>query len=127
MARTRVVCCRGVDLSDAPPVFPLLLVAFTFKLCRHTHPTPFCQPLSALVSFALPKMEEKTTETVTPLKAAAHNTHDVEHIHEEPKAGYMQGWALGTLVMAFMSISLVLALDNTILGPASCLKKSALY
>ncbi|KAH7322469.1 major facilitator superfamily domain-containing protein [Stachybotrys elegans] len=63
-------------------------------------------------------MEEKATETATLPTTTALNSHDVEHVDEEPKGGYMQGWALGTLVLAFMSISFVLALDNTILATA---------
>ena len=35
---------------------------------------------------------------------------------EQPTTGYMQGWALASLTLAFMSICLVLAIDNTILG-----------
>lgn len=35
---------------------------------------------------------------------------------EQPETGYMQGWALASLTLAFMSICLVLAIDNTILG-----------
>lgn len=38
---------------------------------------------------------------------------------EEQDAKYMQGWALVSLTVAFMSISFVLALDNTILGTTS--------
>ena len=32
-----------------------------------------------------------------------------------PETRYMQGWALASLTLAFMSICLVLAIDNTIL------------
>jgi hypothetical protein len=35
---------------------------------------------------------------------------------EQPATGYMQGWALASFTLAQMSICLVLAIDNTILG-----------
>lgn len=35
---------------------------------------------------------------------------------EKHSAEYLQGWALTSLTLAFMSICFVLALDNTILG-----------
>ncbi|KAJ5150849.1 uncharacterized protein N7482_010101 [Penicillium canariense] len=42
---------------------------------------------------------------------------------EQPATGYMQGWALACLTLAFMSICLVLAIDNTILyGTAADLR-----
>lgn len=40
------------------------------------------------------------------------NTKDTE---DQPETRYMQGWALASLTLAFMSICLVLAIDNTIL------------
>lgn len=35
---------------------------------------------------------------------------------EQPATKHMQGWALASLTLAFMSICFVLAIDNTILG-----------
>ncbi|EPS25878.1 hypothetical protein PDE_00814 [Penicillium oxalicum 114-2] len=43
------------------------------------------------------------------------NTKDTE---DQPETRYMQGWALASLTLAFMSICLVLAIDNTILSTA---------
>ncbi|KAJ5804923.1 hypothetical protein N7474_010810 [Penicillium riverlandense] len=43
------------------------------------------------------------------------NTKDTD---DQPETRYMQGWALASLTLAFMSICLVLAIDNTILSTA---------
>ncbi|PVH98325.1 MFS general substrate transporter, partial [Periconia macrospinosa] len=43
------------------------------------------------------------------------NTKDTD---DQPETKYMQGWALASLTLAFMSICLVLAIDNTILSTA---------
>jgi hypothetical protein len=40
------------------------------------------------------------------------NTKDPD---DQPETRYMQGWALASLTLAFMSICFVLAIDNTIL------------
>lgn len=40
---------------------------------------------------------------------------NTEGSEEQPTTGYMEGWALASLSVAFMSICLVLAIDNTIL------------
>ncbi|GFF95399.1 putative HC-toxin efflux carrier TOXA [Aspergillus udagawae] len=55
---------------------------------------------------------EIASETMRPAGA----TTDVTE--EQPATGYMQGWALASLTLAFMSICLVLAIDNTILATA---------
>ncbi|GFF50517.1 putative HC-toxin efflux carrier TOXA [Aspergillus udagawae] len=57
-------------------------------------------------------MMEIASETMRPAGA----TTDVTE--EQPATGYMQGWALASLTLAFMSICLVLAIDNTILATA---------
>ncbi|GFG16265.1 putative HC-toxin efflux carrier TOXA [Aspergillus udagawae] len=57
-------------------------------------------------------MMEIASETTRPAGA----TTDVTE--EQPATGYMQGWALASLTLAFMSICLVLAIDNTILATA---------
>ncbi|KAJ5655886.1 hypothetical protein N7507_007836 [Penicillium longicatenatum] len=43
---------------------------------------------------------------------------DTKESGEQPETGYMQGWPLASLTLAFMSICLVLAIDNTILSTA---------
>ncbi|KAJ5635708.1 uncharacterized protein N7484_009021 [Penicillium longicatenatum] len=43
---------------------------------------------------------------------------DTNESGEQPETGYMQGWPLASLTLAFMSICLVLAIDNTILSTA---------
>ena len=64
-------------------------------------------------------MGEKITETAEPPNLTSPDTRDAVPVEDELKTEYMQGWALATLVLAFMSISFVLALDNTILGSVS--------
>lgn len=41
---------------------------------------------------------------------------DTWQSEEQLATQYMQGWALASLTLAFMSICFVLAIDNTILG-----------
>jgi hypothetical protein len=41
---------------------------------------------------------------------------EIQHAEEGDAPAYLEGWALISLTLAFMSISFVLALDNTILG-----------
>ncbi|KAJ5381633.1 uncharacterized protein N7496_004061 [Penicillium cataractarum] len=62
-------------------------------------------------------MMEIAPETTHPagVTTVVHNTEESE---EQPATGYMQGWALASLTLAFMSICLVLAIDNTILSTA---------
>jgi hypothetical protein len=55
-------------------------------------------------------MMEIASETARP---AGVTTDESE---EQPATGYMDGWALASLTLAFMAICLVLAIDNTILG-----------
>jgi hypothetical protein len=60
-------------------------------------------------------MMEIASETARP----AGVTTDVTNTKEsegQPATGYMDGWALASLTLAFMAICLVLAIDNTILG-----------
>ncbi|KAF7117596.1 hypothetical protein CNMCM5793_006688 [Aspergillus hiratsukae] len=60
-------------------------------------------------------MMDIASETTRP----AGVTTDVTNANEEqPATGYMQGWALASLTLAFMSICFVLAIDNTILATA---------
>lgn len=58
---------------------------------------------------------EITTETVRPAEEVTANT-DQKQSDDPPATGYMHGWALASLTVAFMSICFVLAIDNTILG-----------
>lgn len=58
---------------------------------------------------------EIATETTRPAAVTTNVTNANEN-EEQPATGYMHGWALASLTLAFMSICLVLAIDNTILG-----------
>ncbi|EAW16712.1 MDR family MFS transporter [Aspergillus fischeri NRRL 181] len=58
---------------------------------------------------------EVASETAHP---AGITTDVTDATEEQPATGYMHGWALASLTLAFMSICLVLAIDNTILATA---------
>lgn len=60
-------------------------------------------------------MVEIATELTRPDEATTGSTNTKEN-EEQSETGYMQGWALASLTLAFMCICLVLAIDNTILG-----------
>ncbi|GFF81445.1 hypothetical protein IFM60648_06024 [Aspergillus lentulus] len=60
---------------------------------------------------------EIATETTRPAAVTTNVTNANEN-EEQPATGYMHGWALASLTLAFMSICLVLAIDNTILATA---------
>jgi hypothetical protein len=57
------------------------------------------------------EIEQETTHPAGETTGVT-NTEESEVL---PITGYMQGWALASLTLAFMSICLVLAIDNTIL------------
>uniref|UniRef100_P9WEH4 MFS-type transporter ltbE n=1 Tax=Aspergillus luteorubrus TaxID=2715282 RepID=LTBE_ASPLT len=60
---------------------------------------------------------EIAAETTGPAGVTTDVT-NAEESTEQPATRYMQGWALASLTVAFMSICLVLAIDNTILATA---------
>ena len=60
-------------------------------------------------------MTRMGVEDAHPVEATVDGIDD-RQAEEEPVVEYMQGWALASLTLAFMSICFVLALDNTILG-----------
>ncbi|PLB36806.1 MDR family MFS transporter [Aspergillus candidus] len=62
-------------------------------------------------------MMDSTPEPARPDGVTAGVT-DTEDNAEQPATGYMHGWALASLTVAFMSICFVLAIDNTILATA---------
>ncbi|WQF80414.1 Putative major facilitator superfamily, MFS transporter superfamily [Colletotrichum destructivum] len=62
-------------------------------------------------------MEGIPTETSRPAGVTADGI-DNQQSEEQHAAEHMQGWALASLTMAFMSVCFVLALDNTILATA---------
>ncbi|PKY00108.1 MFS general substrate transporter [Aspergillus campestris IBT 28561] len=62
-------------------------------------------------------MMESAPESARPDGVTADVT-DIEDNEEQPETGYMHGWALASLTVAFMSICFVLAIDNTILATA---------
>lgn len=59
-------------------------------------------------------MMEISQEITNPAGVTA-GVPNTEESEEQPATGYMQGWALASLTLAFMSVCLVLAIDNTIL------------
>lgn len=64
---------------------------------------------------------DSTPEPARPNGVTAGVT-DTEDNAEQPATGYMHGWALASLTVAFMSICFVLAIDNTILGSCPTLR-----
>lgn len=62
-------------------------------------------------------MASIASETVQPTGTTTEVT-DTQQSEEQPATKYMQGWALASLTLAFMSICFVLAIDNTILATA---------
>ncbi|KAL4751942.1 hypothetical protein BDW72DRAFT_172484 [Aspergillus terricola var. indicus] len=62
-------------------------------------------------------MIETAPETTRPAGVDT-NVTDTKESEEQPATGYMQGWALASLTVAFMSICFILAIDNTILATA---------
>ncbi|KAH8722588.1 major facilitator superfamily domain-containing protein [Phaeosphaeriaceae sp. PMI808] len=62
-------------------------------------------------------MTSIASETARPSEAIADVT-DTQQSEEQPATEHMQGWALASLTLAFMSICFVLAIDNTILATA---------
>ncbi|KAL4734928.1 MFS general substrate transporter [Aspergillus similis] len=62
-------------------------------------------------------MIEIASETTRPTRIDTDVT-NTKKSEEQPATGYMQGWALVSLTVAFMAICFVLAIDNTILATA---------
>ncbi|KAF2705149.1 MFS general substrate transporter [Pleomassaria siparia CBS 279.74] len=62
-------------------------------------------------------MTNISLETSRPAGVTADVT-DTQQSEEQPATEHMQGWALASLTLAFMSICFVLAIDNTILSTA---------
>lgn len=60
-------------------------------------------------------MSSAAVEGSHPAEVTADRIDDQQN-EEEHTVKYIQGWALASLTLAFMSICFVLALDNTILG-----------
>lgn len=85
---------------------------------------PDFKPTSSPLPFSkrlLPKnlqnsVMEVASETTHP---AGVNTDMTDTTEAQTAIRYMHGWALASLTLVFMSICLVLAIDNTILGLCS--------
>lgn len=64
-------------------------------------------------------MTDTASETISPVDESPNVTDTTRSSGERPATQYMQGWALASLTLAFMSICFVLAIDNTVLGSYS--------
>ena len=60
-------------------------------------------------------MKSISLDTVRPVGANP-DLAETQPSEEQPATKHVQGWALASLTIAFMSICFVLAIDNTILG-----------
>lgn len=75
---------------------------------------PFISP-HVLSSQILQISMKETVKEATPSTEGVTEVSSTQDSSDQPQTRHMHGWALASLTLAFMSICLVLAIDNTIL------------